>query len=830
MRGSFHNGLGMQGAKLPNFPDRQEPDLSIVICFRDWGLDRLSAAIRCHMLQSSSVPLEVLVSDYGSREPDAVVKAVAPLGARVVRTEINGPWSRSASLNAGVASARGKFVITTDADIIFTPACYREALRLLEHNPSALYLIQCRDLSEKWGASEIERLLRSSTDTEAWWRTLDATSRIRPRWGMGGFAAFSRDKFAELNGYEERMQIWGGEDNDFATRFRRAGYPLRWLSRPDSKIFHIWHEPSQTKAIETNEGRAAVERNREILRSDASTLRNPELTVIGDPALPAVSIVVPTYRRAELLRACLKSIERQTWRNFEAIVVENGESDEAESVVNSLRDKRFRYIRSVRKGAAAARNLGVSQARGRYIVIHDDDDIMVSTRIADHLRAMRPGSAGSYSGWIDFEHQTWAMLGKHPGKAFSFAAVLCNGKVLTHGALMLDRRIFRAFQYEEELVAGIDYGFILNLARNGLALVHTGTYGILRRMHSSNMTRVNAEVQKSAALQTAELLKSEIASEEYKKLRSEGLAAPILPCQNEQEALDELRFWQDQNHRRRIVSFSSLSDVDEWLDRQQTVDIDSLLTGATPATAAIVRSRLASKRRQVVEPRLLHQPRGALVVFRFDDDRIGQWRYARPILAKAGFKASTYVITSHPSHSWSANVNWRHLQELHDAHGWEIGSHTRTHPDLRTLTDHQIREELYGSKQDIEDNLDRVIAETFAPPKSTYDERVLREVKGCFSGMTVGDGGILNKHPWDPYGIRSKALVKNTTLDEVKRWVNEVISIQGLLVISAHEITENPRLYTEITVGLYAEVVDLVKSKEDRIQVVTVREAVRMVA
>jgi hypothetical protein len=105
---------------------------------------------------------------------------------------------------------------------------------------------------------------------------------------------------------------------------------------------------------------------------------------------------------------------------------------------------------------------------------------------------------------------------------------------------MLDRRVFSMFRYEESLAAGIDYGFILLLARNGLRLGHTGTYGLLRRLHRSNMTAVNASEQKAAAHRMAGTIKGEIDGELYKSYRTRGIAAKQLACHNERMTLGEL--------------------------------------------------------------------------------------------------------------------------------------------------------------------------------------------------------------------------------------------------------------------------------------------------
>jgi L-alanine-DL-glutamate epimerase-like enolase superfamily enzyme len=75
--------------------------ISVVIGFRDWMLDRLTLAVSSHLQCSVADRLEVVVVDYGSKNPHEVRAAVESVGGRVVRTEANGKWNRAAALNFG---------------------------------------------------------------------------------------------------------------------------------------------------------------------------------------------------------------------------------------------------------------------------------------------------------------------------------------------------------------------------------------------------------------------------------------------------------------------------------------------------------------------------------------------------------------------------------------------------------------------------------------------------------------------------------------------------------------------------------------------------------
>lgn len=95
--------------------------------------------------------------------------------------------------------------------------------------------------------------------------------------------------------------------------------------------------------------------------------------------MPAISIIVPTYNYARLLEKTLASINSQTLRDWECIVVDDGSTDETRTLVENLaaRDGRFIYCHRVNGGAAAARNTGLERVNpaSRYVAFMDADDL-----------------------------------------------------------------------------------------------------------------------------------------------------------------------------------------------------------------------------------------------------------------------------------------------------------------------------------------------------------------------------------------------------------------------------------------------------------------------
>jgi len=85
------------------------------------------------------------------------------------------------------------------------------------------------------------------------------------------------------------------------------------------------------------------------------------------------SVVIPTYNRAKLLQAALDSVLAQSWTDYEIIVVDDGSTDETSGAISRYGDP-VRLFRQENQGPGAARNLGIAQARGEYVVFLDSDD------------------------------------------------------------------------------------------------------------------------------------------------------------------------------------------------------------------------------------------------------------------------------------------------------------------------------------------------------------------------------------------------------------------------------------------------------------------------
>lgn len=95
-----------------------------------------------------------------------------------------------------------------------------------------------------------------------------------------------------------------------------------------------------------------------------------------DFSLAKVSIIVPCFNQAPYLGEALDSVLSQTYRNWECIIVDDGSTDETASVASryTATDQRFKFIQKENGGVASARNLGIRNSSGEFIVPLDGDD------------------------------------------------------------------------------------------------------------------------------------------------------------------------------------------------------------------------------------------------------------------------------------------------------------------------------------------------------------------------------------------------------------------------------------------------------------------------
>jgi glycosyltransferase involved in cell wall biosynthesis len=98
-----------------------------------------------------------------------------------------------------------------------------------------------------------------------------------------------------------------------------------------------------------------------------------------------ISVVIPTYNRAEVLLDAINSVLSQTYKNFEIIIVDDGSTDNTQEIIKKINDARIKYFYQENSGVSSARNKGIKTANGDYIAFLDSDDLWHPQKLEKQL-------------------------------------------------------------------------------------------------------------------------------------------------------------------------------------------------------------------------------------------------------------------------------------------------------------------------------------------------------------------------------------------------------------------------------------------------------------
>lgn len=117
-----------------------------------------------------------------------------------------------------------------------------------------------------------------------------------------------------------------------------------------------------------------------------------------------VSIIMPTYNRARVITRTIKSVIRQTYKNWELLIIDDGSTDDTEQVVAAINNSRIEYIKlPINKGACHARNQGLARAKGEYIAFLDSDNVWMKNYLEERIKVLKAGgkSVGGVFGYFE---------------------------------------------------------------------------------------------------------------------------------------------------------------------------------------------------------------------------------------------------------------------------------------------------------------------------------------------------------------------------------------------------------------------------------------------
>lgn len=251
-----------------------------------------------------------------------------------------------------------------------------------------------------------------------------------------------------------------------------------------------------------------------------------------------VSVVIPCYNGSAFVRETLESALNQTHAPLEAIVVDDGSTDDSASIAESFGSP-VRVIRQENQGESVARNRGIEEARGEWIAFLDADDVWKPEKLEKQLGIAHSGVTAVHTAFFTFGDDSSIIdPGKQPPEErYSLRRICVTGNPCAPSSLLVRRDCPVRFptwtQYAEDRL------YVLDLVQQGgIALISEPLTGI--RVHSQQQTaKLSVFAKRHQSMETwfernAGLLTPEVTAE----LREAGLQKLV--------GVAELAYWRRQ--------------------------------------------------------------------------------------------------------------------------------------------------------------------------------------------------------------------------------------------------------------------------------------------
>lgn len=184
-----------------------------------------------------------------------------------------------------------------------------------------------------------------------------------------------------------------------------------------------------------------------------------------------VSCIIPVYNSESTIAETLESLLEQTYKNWEAIIINDGSTDASESIINSYckNDSRFKLFSQKNAKQAAARNYGIDLSKGDFIAFLDADDVLFKDRFTLQVNILEKEDKlcvlGGARENIDLQGNSINVF-SHPLDNKSLKNQIIKFCPFTMSTVMGHREIFLKYRFQVDATPCEDYNLWLNLSNN----------------------------------------------------------------------------------------------------------------------------------------------------------------------------------------------------------------------------------------------------------------------------------------------------------------------------------------------------------------------------
>ncbi|WP_052353764.1 glycosyltransferase family 2 protein [Neobacillus jeddahensis] len=181
----------------------------------------------------------------------------------------------------------------------------------------------------------------------------------------------------------------------------------------------------------------------------------------------SISVVIPTYNRADLLPKAVKSVLEQTLQPLEIIIVDDLSTDNTKEVVESFQNEKITYVLNSRtKGANGARNTGILMAQGDYIAFQDSDDIWLPTKLEKQMNYINNNQETDMC-FCSLKIENFGrVVPKRSVRSEEIHSLLKRGNFISTQTIFIKTAIAKKVLFDENLMRYQDWDFCLRVSES----------------------------------------------------------------------------------------------------------------------------------------------------------------------------------------------------------------------------------------------------------------------------------------------------------------------------------------------------------------------------
>jgi len=212
---------------------------------------------------------------------------------------------------------------------------------------------------------------------------------------------------------------------------------------------------------------------------------------------PTISVVMSVYNGERYLSAAIESVLRQTFSDFEFIIINDGSCDRTAEILAGYarKDKRLCFFNRENRGLAASLNEGIAYARGQWIARMDADDICMKNRFSNQLNWLRHTGADVCGGRIRLFNSGFFRTRRYPTHDDAIKLQLCLKSAFAHPAVVMRSALAKRLCYDTAKKHCEDYELWTRLAISGAKMTNLQETVLLYRVHLNQVSQIYNKIQ-----------------------------------------------------------------------------------------------------------------------------------------------------------------------------------------------------------------------------------------------------------------------------------------------------------------------------------------------